>query len=61
MEDKIVPINRAKEKRQSNDSRLMLSFSRDISRIENLEAKECLLEAWRKASIIIFSAPSLPD
>lgn len=61
MDEKVVPIGRARAKNKNNDSKLMLNFSRDISQIENLAARECLSEAWRKASIIIFSEPPLPD
>jgi hypothetical protein len=61
MDGKVVPIGRANGNNKNNDSKLMLNFRRDISRIENQAAKECLMQAWRAASIIIFSEPPFPD
>lgn len=61
MDDKVVPIGRAKENKRNNDSKLMLNFRRDISRIENQAARDCMMDAWRTASIMIFSEPPLPD
>lgn len=64
MDDKVVPIGRAKDRKdnkKNNDSKIMLSFRRDIPQLENQAARDCLMDAWRKASFIIFSAPPLTE
>lgn len=56
MDDKVVPINRAKEKRVKDDAVILLNISRDISEIVDKTTREGLMDAWRRAAISLFAA-----
>lgn len=60
MDDKVVPFNRAKEKRVKDDAAILLNISREISEIEDKGTRDNLMDAWRRAALSLFSSAPLP-
>jgi hypothetical protein len=58
MDDKIVPIENGKK----DDAETLLRISRDISRIMDIEARDKLRAAWKRAAATtLFFDPFVPS
>jgi len=56
MVDKVVSLEKAKEKR--NDAKILLQIGREIRTIDDDEIREKLMDAWQEATINFFSVPA---